>query len=55
MESEERYWEIGKCPICGEELEKKEYKESRGEYWGIPSYENMNKFYCQCCGFIEGE
>ncbi|MBM7836485.1 hypothetical protein [Clostridium sardiniense] len=34
------------CYICGDDLEYSMYKESRGEYFGFPSYENIYKAHC---------
>lgn len=38
------------CYKCLEPLEVKTHKESRGEYFGFDSYEDMYDFYCPNCG-----
>ena len=38
-----------KCNDCGRTFEEpKEYRESRGEFWGFPAYETI--WLCPCCG-----
>lgn len=46
--------ELYYCPCCGElftaeDLEIVTIEESRGEFWGVPCYEDMNYYYCPCC------
>ena len=37
------------CNDCGHQFDRpKVIQESRGEFWGMPCYENM--YYCPCCG-----
>lgn len=50
-----RYWETGKCPKCGEEIEKEVYRENRGDMMLFPIYEEINTFYCPVCGWTDRE
>ena len=41
----------GKCPECGSDMEYRTEREDRGEYWGIPSYEDVVYSKCPNCGY----
>ena len=43
--------ENGKCPECGSDMEYRTEREDRGEYWGIPSYEDVVYTKCPNCGY----
>lgn len=45
--------DLGLCPNCGERLQTKEHKESRGEFLGVNAYETMYTDYCPECGWSE--
>jgi len=40
----------GICPSCNYGLILRTWKESRGEYMGIPSLEEMSEYKCEGCG-----
>ena len=37
------------CPDCFEPLQIHEWREHRGEYWGVDCYENMAEWRCPNC------
>lgn len=39
-----------KCWCCGGDVEYETVREERGEYWGIPSYEDVTYAVCVECG-----
>ena len=43
--------ENGKCPECGSDMEYRTEREDGGEYWGIPSYEDVVYTKCPNCGY----
>lgn len=45
------YWETGKCPVCEEELQTKEYKEYRDSSILMQFWENRTEWYCHKCGW----
>lgn len=45
-EIEEFAKNIGICPLCGDVLISKDYKETRGEYFGFDSEETMYSYEC---------
>ena len=48
-----KYWETGKCPKCGGELEKEINRENRGDMILFPIYEEITVFYCLSCGWSD--
>lgn len=45
------YWETGKCPVCEEELQTKEYKEYRDSSILMQFWENRTEWHCPKCGW----
>lgn len=41
------------CPKCCSQLKVHGWKESRGDYFGFPSYEEMFELRCNDCGWID--
>lgn len=50
----DKYWETGKCPKCGEELLSETHKEYRDCQILIPMYEEVTYWYCPNCGWSNG-
>ena len=50
----DKYWETGKCPKCGEDLLSETHKEYRDCQILIPMYEEVTYWYCPNCGWSDG-
>lgn len=44
--------ENGYCPLCSNEMNYTSWKESRGEYRGFQSEEEVGEMVCKECGYI---
>lgn len=51
---DDKYWETGKCPKCGEDLTTETYKEYRDTQILLPMYEEITHWYCTYCGWSDG-
>jgi hypothetical protein len=44
-------YEVGYCPMCGNEMHYESWIEDRGEYQGFPVEETVGEMVCEECGY----